>query len=228
MGSLVTAQLFAYLRALNTAQVERDANKLFLYQTAHLDLNSAALKGEVGTSMFDLSRVTLLVAALDPLDGLQATKQISAANHVYKWMDDKHVLVVLGASGGSAIRKAADLAAKVHGVVSWMAFEDWQALKADAKLDAIKETTARRINGKHVNGVNGCDLNQAPSEACCNGKHVNGKHVNGVNGCEGSCLEAWCLEARTTWVARAVAIGAAGLFVLLVSKGSSSRCHPRT
>merc|ERR1711933_645511 len=80
--------------------------------------------------MFDLTRVTLLVAAVDPADGNEAARLISAAGSQYKWMDATHILVVLRASGGAAVRKAAELAAKVHGVVSWMGFDEWRAAQA--------------------------------------------------------------------------------------------------
>merc|ERR1712048_79077 len=127
--SLVTAQLFTYLRANSLHQVRQGANKLFIYQTAHLDLDRFTLEGEVGTSMFDLTLVTPLVAALDPLEIQNVAGQISAANHTVKQMDSKHVLVVLEGSGNTAIQKAADLAKRVK-VTTWMPFEEWQALQA--------------------------------------------------------------------------------------------------
>mmetsp|Transcript_44586 Transcript_44586/g.133100 ORF Transcript_44586/g.133100 Transcript_44586/m.133100 type:complete len:182 (+) Transcript_44586:106-651(+) len=80
--------------------------------------------------MFDLSRVTLLVAALDSPDNSEAARLIAAAGSMYKWMDSTHILVVLRASGGAAVRKAADLAAKVHGVSSWMGFDEWKQAQA--------------------------------------------------------------------------------------------------
>merc|ERR1719422_907147 len=80
--------------------------------------------------MFDLSRVTLLVAALDPSDGNDAPRLIASAGSVYKWMDSTHILVVLRASGGAAVRKASELASKVHGVVSWMGFDEWRVAQA--------------------------------------------------------------------------------------------------
>merc|ERR1719213_356403 len=76
--------------------------------------------------MFDLTRVTLLVAELDSADGNDAPRLISVAGSVYKWMDSTHILVVLRASGGAAVRKAGDLAAQVNGVDSWISFEDWR------------------------------------------------------------------------------------------------------
>lgn len=132
--SLVTAQLFAYLRVISPVQVREGANRLFLYKSIlYLDLDRAALEGEVGVCMFDLSRVTLLVAALDPADGSDAPRLISNAGYTVKWIDSSHILVVLRASGGAAVRKAAELAGKVHGVASWMGFDEWrenEALKA--------------------------------------------------------------------------------------------------
>lgn len=131
--SLITAQLFLYLRALVPARVKEAANHIFLYRSVeYLDLDRAGLEGQVGTSIFDLSRVTLLVAVLDPVEGNDAPRLIGAAGSSYKWMDSTHVLVVLRASGGAAVRKAAELAAKVHGVVSWMGFDEWRTAQASA------------------------------------------------------------------------------------------------
>mmetsp|Transcript_63415 Transcript_63415/g.125437 ORF Transcript_63415/g.125437 Transcript_63415/m.125437 type:complete len:476 (-) Transcript_63415:249-1676(-) len=126
--SLITAKLFAYLRAISPARVREAANRLFLYRSVeYLDLDLAAKEGKVGTCMFDTSRVTLLVAELDTPDNSDAARLIASAGAVYKWMDSMHILVVFRASGGAAVRKAADLAAKVHGVVSWMGFDEWRA-----------------------------------------------------------------------------------------------------
>jgi len=126
--SLITAQLFAYLRAISPARVREAANRLFLYRSVeYLDLDLAAKEGTIGTCMFDASRVTLLVAALDTPDNSDAARLIASAGAVYKWIDSMHILVVLRASGGAAVRKAADLAAKVLGVVSWMGFDEWRA-----------------------------------------------------------------------------------------------------
>lgn len=126
--SLITAKVFAYLRAMAPARVKESANRLFLFRSVeYLDLDRAVLEGEVGTSIFDLSRVTLLVAALDLIDGHEAPRVIAAAGSASKWLDSHHILVVIRASGGAAVRKAAELAAKVHGVVSWMGFDEWRA-----------------------------------------------------------------------------------------------------
>jgi len=126
--SLITAQLFAYLRAISPARVREAANRLFLYRSVeYLDLDLAAKEGKIGTCMFDTSRVTLLVAALDTPDNSEAARLIASAGAVYKWIDSMHILVVLRASGGAAVRKAADLAAMVLGVVSWMGFDEWRA-----------------------------------------------------------------------------------------------------
>lgn len=129
--SLLTAQLFAYLRAISPSRVREAANRLYLYKSVEfIDLDRATQDGQAGTVMFDLSRVTLLVAALDVPDNAEAARLISAAGSMYKWMDPTHILVILRASGGAAVRKAADLAAKVHGVSSWMGFDEWKAAQA--------------------------------------------------------------------------------------------------
>jgi hypothetical protein len=128
--SLITAQIFAYLRAIAPAQVKEATNRLFLYKSAeYLDLDGALRDGTVGKCMFDLSRVTLLVAELDPAEGLDAPRQISAAGYTYKWMDHTHLLVVMRASGGAAVRKAGELAAKVRGVAQWLDYNDWHAMQ---------------------------------------------------------------------------------------------------
>jgi len=142
--SLLTAQLFAYLRAIAPARVREGANRLFLYRSVeYVDIDRAAIEGSVGCSMFDLSRVTLLVARLQTADNPDAPRLIATAGSEYKWMDSMHILVVLRASGGAAVRKAADLAAKVHGVESWMPFEEWRARRIEAQRLARAATTSR-------------------------------------------------------------------------------------
>eukprot|EP00932_Pfiesteria_piscicida_P005064 SRR837773.14970.p2 GENE.SRR837773.14970~~SRR837773.14970.p2 ORF type:complete len:354 (-),score=108.57 SRR837773.14970:45-1106(-) len=139
--SLLTAQLFAYLRAINPALIKDAGNKLFLYRSIdYVDLDRLIQTGQVGTSMFDLSRVTLLVAALDPIEGTNAASLVASSGALYKWMDATHILVVLRASGGAAVRKAAELAGQVHGVVAWMGFEEWKAAQAsfcDGRLSGV-------------------------------------------------------------------------------------------
>lgn len=126
--SLLTAQLFAYLRAIQPLRIKEGANRLFLYSSVeYLDLDRAAMEGEIGANVYDLSRVTLLVAVLDPCDGSDATRLIAASGTQFKKIDNSHILVVLRASGGAAIRKAGELAAHVHGVVSWMPFDKWRS-----------------------------------------------------------------------------------------------------
>jgi len=145
--SLVTAQLYAYLRAISPAQVREGANRLFLYKSIeYIDLDRAA-EGEVGVCMFDLSRVTLLVAALDRIDGNDAPRLIANAGHLCKWIDSFHVLVVMRASGGAAVRKAVELAKKVNGVVSWMGFDEWRAGEA-IKAQVASEVTEVNGNGQ--------------------------------------------------------------------------------
>jgi len=101
--------------------------------------------------MFDLTRVTLLVAALDPENGHDVPRQVAAAGITYKWMDANHVLVVLRASGGAAVRRAAELAAKVHGVSCWQPFEEWREREVvqkalNARL-AAAASTGSTMNG---------------------------------------------------------------------------------
>lgn len=86
--SFITAKLFAYLRAIAPTQVKEGANKLFLFKSVEfIDLDRLGSNGEVGTSMFDLTRVTLLVAALDPENGHDVPRQIAAAaSRTSGWM----------------------------------------------------------------------------------------------------------------------------------------------
>jgi len=149
--SLMTAQLFAYLRALAPSKVKEAGNRLFLFRSIEfVDLDRAAVEGVIGCSMFDLSRVTLLVAALETTkDGVsnEAPRLISAADVDYKWMDNSHMLVVLRASGGAAVRKAGELAGKVHGVESWMPFEQWRDEQALQDRNSQCRRPHHQING---------------------------------------------------------------------------------
>lgn len=180
--SLVTAQLYAYLREISPAQVKEGANRLFLYKSIeYLDLERAAMEGEVGACMFDLSRVTLLVAALDPTEGSDAPRLIANAGHLCKWIDSLHVLVVMRASGGAAVRKAVELAKKVHGVVSWMGFDEWregEAQKAQVGPevpDASADASAAGLTAGH--GCNGCkDTPAASSESNWSPKFFHSGH----------------------------------------------------
>lgn len=126
--SLVTAQLFAYLRAIAPSPVRAGVNRLFLYRSIEfVDLEKLAASRQTRCCMFDLTRVTLLVAELDGSEHNIAPRLISDAGSEYKWMGQKHLLVVLRASGGAAVRRAREVAAQVHGVVCWMPFEEWRA-----------------------------------------------------------------------------------------------------
>merc|ERR1719487_1296292 len=143
--SLMTAQLFAYLRAISPMRIREAANRLFLYRSIEfVDIERMATEGVGGCSMFDLSRVTLLVAALYAGDmySNEAPRLIAQAGAEYKWMDDTHILVVLRASGGKAVRQAAELAAQVHGVESWLPFEQWREMQ-------VQETMRLKQNGSH-------------------------------------------------------------------------------
>eukprot|EP00747_Dinoflagellata_sp_TGD_P208177 gnl/TRDRNA2_/TRDRNA2_81684_c0_seq1.p1 gnl/TRDRNA2_/TRDRNA2_81684_c0~~gnl/TRDRNA2_/TRDRNA2_81684_c0_seq1.p1 ORF type:complete len:495 (-),score=93.84 gnl/TRDRNA2_/TRDRNA2_81684_c0_seq1:108-1592(-) len=158
--SLITAQLFAYLRAIAPQQVRQAANRLFLYRSAEfLDLDRAVNAGAIGVSLWDLSRVTLLVAELEHIDSNDAPRLISAAGSEYKWMDSWHILVILRASGGAAVRKAAELASKVQGVQCWMPFEEWRATQRGTGAaqqgsgDVHSAATNADINGCKAHSV---------------------------------------------------------------------------
>jgi hypothetical protein len=147
--SLMTAQLFAYLRTISPMRVKEAANRLFLYRSIEfIDIERAAAEGIVGSAMFDLSRVTLLVAVLDPSDVMhaEAPRLIASVGYEYKWMDSTHILVVLRASGGAAVRKARDLASQVHGVASWIGFDEWR----DAQITA--NNAVESLSNGYTNG----------------------------------------------------------------------------
>jgi len=196
--SLITAQLFAYLRAISPARVKEGANRLFLYRSVeYLDLDRAAVDGSaVGISTYDLSRVTLLVAVLDPVDGNDAPRLIAAAGSMYRWIDATHILVVLRASGGAAIRKAGELSAQVRGVAAWMPFEEWRSKQAQAAPKSIQPAadTARAVGAQGVleSGREALVSRTFPSDA--------------------DAMDRIC---RRRWLLGLVAAGASGLLFLL-------------
>lgn len=131
--SLLTGQLFALLRAISPTKVKQAGNRLFLYRSVdYIDLDLAAQDGVSGVSIFDQSRITLLVIALDPENPNEAPRSLAAANSLYRWLDTNHILVILRASGGAAVRKAAELAKQVHGVEAWIGFEEWREKEKEA------------------------------------------------------------------------------------------------
>lgn len=179
--SLMTAQLFAYLRAISPMRVKEAANRLFLYRSIEfLDIERAATESIVGSAMFDLSRVTLLVAVLDPSDMMfsEAPRLIANVGYDYKWMDATHMLVVLRASGGTAVRRARELAAQVHGVASWIGFDEWRDAQITAN-NAVASSPNGNGNGAFV-AVNGADKHVV-SENAPQAISVNGS-ANAVNG----------------------------------------------
>merc|ERR1712050_176470 len=68
------------------------------------------------------------------------------------WMDATHILVVLRASGGAAVRKAAELASQVFGVVAWMGFDEWRAAQA-ALADKSARSRTCEDGAKDEDGV---------------------------------------------------------------------------
>lgn len=168
--SLLTAKLFSYLRAIAPTKVKENVNRLFLFKSVeYLDLDRAALEGQVGTSMFDLTRVTLLVAALDSeTNSSDAPRLISEAGHLYKKIDSTSLLVVLRASGGAAVRKAAELAAKVHGVRHWVGFDEWkEAQAASASRNAASSSTYRVDEAYRASEVEQDAVQEASSSTNC-------------------------------------------------------------
>lgn len=167
--SLVTAQLFAYLRAISPEGVRRSENRLFLYRSIEfLDLNQMAMSGEAACCMFDLTRVTLLVAELDSSDSNDAPRLISAAKAEYKWMDsdNKYLLVVLRASGGAAVRKAKEVAERVQGVVKWMPFEEWQTTQA------LNRPRVQSLEDDTVEIRRGCSPGVADTTSVCDSSTI--------------------------------------------------------
>jgi len=134
--ALITAQLFLYLRAISPTRVKDAADRLYLHKSFNaIDLRRAerSLAGgkeeaEIGRSLYDLSRITLLVAELPPRGAgeCDAPRRISNAGSEYKWIDATHILVLLKAVGPEAVRKVQELAAKAPGVLRWVAFDEWR------------------------------------------------------------------------------------------------------
>eukprot|EP00933_Yihiella_yeosuensis_P035633 TRINITY_DN2922_c5_g1_i1.p1 TRINITY_DN2922_c5_g1~~TRINITY_DN2922_c5_g1_i1.p1 ORF type:complete len:515 (-),score=56.88 TRINITY_DN2922_c5_g1_i1:135-1679(-) len=213
--SLVTAQLFAYLRVISPQHVKEAGNRLFLYRsTEYLDLDRAYSNDQVGVSMFDLSRVTLLVAALDPGDVNDAPRLIAAAGYVCKWIDSNHVLVVLRASGGAAVRKAAELAGKVHGVVSWMGYDEWrdaQASRAKSSRDSLRLFSNRRSAAEARRTVE--------DDTNINGNSHAVEDTYGVNGHNGG---PWWTSSGNSPIRRIPPLGilgiSCGILLLLLTK----------
>lgn len=196
--SLVTAQLFVYLRAISPGQVKESANKLFLFRSVEfLDLDKAAVDGKIAQSMFDLTRVTLLVAALDPVEGLDSPRHIGAQGITYKWMDGSHVLVVLRASGGAAVRKAAELAAKVPGVLSWMPFEQWRQSALQAAWNGA--ATRARVSAAYPSAGNPSITGTSASASNAD-VHAGSQLTNGRDEKRSSSSTA-TLHQRSMWVA---------------------------
>lgn len=201
--SLVTAQLFAYLRAIAPAQVKEAGNRLFLFKSIEfLDLDRAALEGQVGVSMFDLNRVTLLVAELEPAEGSEAPRLIAAAGALYKWVDNSHVLVVIRASGGAAVRRARELASKVRGVVSWQGFDEWR----DAQATVHRSEPSRPLKDPYTNGTGGQEKDE----------RVNGTDHEASLGFWTSLLWLWRLRKQNLSVGL---LGAgSGIILLLLAQ----------
>lgn len=124
--SLCTAQLYAYLLNLSPDQVEQSVNRLFLFKsTEYLDLRRAADVGEPGSSMFDLSCQSLMVARLCQPRDSWALKQISRAGFIYKWMDSSHVLVTIPSSESEGLSQAYEFNLPIPGV-QWLSFKKWR------------------------------------------------------------------------------------------------------
>lgn len=223
--SLLTAQLFAYLRAIAPARVREGANRLFLYRSVeYLDLDRAVQSGHIGTSMFDLTRVTLLVAAVDPMEGNEAARLISVAGSQFKWMDATHILVVLRASGGAAVRKAAELAAKVHGVVSWMGFDEWRAAQASCTGSSVR--AQEYTNGcKHLDGLDEEQDDDFAEGASSASSPRSGFSANGCSESPARCMHNSVDGKESEWsLAAIVAAGAASavcsaLLAVLLMRG---------
>jgi len=206
--SLVTAQLFVYLRAIAPTQVREGSNRLFLYRSSEfLDLDRAFRGEEIGRSVFDLSRVTLLVAELDPSEREAPKLLWNSGYSTCRWIDPPHVvLVVLRASGGAAVRKAEALARQVRGVSSWKPFDVWRAERlrirsgeivqaVDEKLAAVDSTHSIDVSSKAVaeaasEGALAC-MSQVPTAVevadpasvaiCCNSLSINFRWFGGVS-----------------------------------------------
>jgi len=226
--SFITAQLFAYLRAIAPNRVKEGANRLFLYRSVEfLDLDRAVTAGQIPSNIYDLSRVTLLVAELED-DASVAPNLVAAAGADYKWMDGTHLLVVLRASGGAAVRKAAELAAIVHGVISWMSFDDWRAAELACADKSARSQLSDRARAEEELGVR---------EACGNASEASADWAPSVtglcssssssccddgggdeNGGEGSSDKDWSATALVS--AGAISAACGSLLLLFVIRGT--------
>lgn len=123
--SLCTAQLYAHLLNLSPEKVGQSANRLFLFKSMEcLDLRRAAEFGEPGTSIFDLTQESFLVARLSNRMGSSALQLISSLGCLYKRMDASHVLVIIGAT----CKEAASMVTELDAIpdVQWLSFEEWR------------------------------------------------------------------------------------------------------
>jgi len=160
--SLITAKLFMYLRSIAPMKVAEGGNHLFLYHSVeYIDLEKAAQGGDIGCSLFDHSRVTLLVAAVSPGDMQAVARRMTSSEYLCKVMDLVHVLVVLRASGGAAVRKAMELARSVPEVQQWMPFETWRDKQISKRLRIAKGTNGEslKVNGHAAMGIEEEPLN---------------------------------------------------------------------
>jgi cold shock CspA family protein len=125
--SLLTAELFSYLIALSPDLLQECANRLYLYRSAeYLDLNSAAVNGDVAAGLFDMSRETPIVATLAMANDKETPKLISKAGYKYHWMDSWQLLVIAETTCADAMAELARLRFKSPGVAQWMPFHIWR------------------------------------------------------------------------------------------------------
>jgi len=159
--SLCTAQLYAYLLNLSPEKVGESVNRLFLFKSVeYLDLGRAAEDFEPGSSMFDLSWQSLMVASLCQPGDARALQQISRAGFVYKRMDSSHVLVTVPMESRRN-SQAGKFNLAIPGV-QWLPFTEWFQ-------EARARTAGHRSTGFHMPGPS---LQHSDSHACQTMKKV--------------------------------------------------------
>eukprot|EP00928_Gymnodinium_smaydae_P079147 TRINITY_DN6314_c0_g3_i3.p1 TRINITY_DN6314_c0_g3~~TRINITY_DN6314_c0_g3_i3.p1 ORF type:complete len:305 (-),score=30.29 TRINITY_DN6314_c0_g3_i3:96-1010(-) len=142
--SLLTAQLFAYLKAMSSGEVVANANRLFLYKSAEcLDLDLAGAEGRISCNAYDESRVSLHVATLTVPDDFDTARTISRAGGEYKWIDASQLFVVVRPQPGRSNRGSQQAKTDDHvsgnvdrvmsragnAVRKWERFAEWQSAR---------------------------------------------------------------------------------------------------
>eukprot|EP00929_Paragymnodinium_shiwhaense_P101649 TRINITY_DN64793_c0_g1_i1.p1 TRINITY_DN64793_c0_g1~~TRINITY_DN64793_c0_g1_i1.p1 ORF type:complete len:544 (-),score=95.05 TRINITY_DN64793_c0_g1_i1:2-1513(-) len=137
--SLLTAQLYAYLRACFPAQAAKGGNKLFLYNSVEcIDLDTAETQGRIARSAHDLRHVDLFVADLAEEYDSEVGRVISQLGNHYQWMEPSQLLVHVREREGRDRRASLrELKSSLgHKVSRWSPMEEWRS--------AVRQQAAKR------------------------------------------------------------------------------------